>query len=142
MVDPLYIPQAMAEAGYTEMVLRRRKVYKAFDIVAITPSSGLTEIRIDHAKDMSESDVLKFRESIRLTFNRLVLEQFGISEVLGIAVNLAPALRPLYSGVDWVITRICHQNEGGYNNTNKGRSRSHDVRKNTYHKKRARRQWT
>lgn len=128
------LSDALKDAGYTEVVGRRHHVYQVFDSVAIDLTRGLVEIRIDQAKGMSEKDVLKYRETIRQRFNQWARSILSIEEdVLGTPLNLVPALEPLYRGESWTVSRIGHINEGGYNNSNRGRHRTDDVRKDRYH---------
>ena len=127
------IPDSFKAAGYTELVAKRHKVSQVFDSITILPSMGLVELRIDAAKTLSEKDILKYRNAIVSRFNNLVQKEIGEVTVLGDALNLVDALAPLYKGKDWIVQKIGHVNEGGYINANRGRYRSHDVRKDKYH---------
>lgn len=134
VMPPENIPDNLRAAGFTEMVVKKKLVYQVFDSITVTPDKGLVEMRIDLAKNLSEKDIFKYREAIRTRFNSQVKEILDIDILLGDALNLVDALEPLYRGTDWVVSRIDHVNEGGYNNSNRGRHRSDDVRADDYHK--------
>lgn len=127
------IPQQMFDAGFTEFYARKRFVFQVFDSFCITPSIGLIELRIDQAKYLSEKDVIQYRIALVEKFNSLVKSSLGHECILGAAINLEPALLPLYQGDKWVVHAIDHQNAEGYSNSNKGRNRTDDVRKDKYH---------
>lgn len=128
------LKDAAKAAGYTEVIARRRLSYQVFDSITVVPSTGRVELRIDQAKGLSDKEILGFRETIRKRFNEWIAHEIDVEEdVLGTPVNLFPALGPLYKGKGWTVTRIDHVNEGGYNNTNRGRNRQSDVRQDMYH---------
>jgi hypothetical protein len=127
------VPDDWKNAGFTQFFGKKRKVFQVFDAISVIPSLGLIELRIDQAKYLSEKDILQFKTGLAERFNKLVKKALGIERLLGDAVNLAPALVPLYQGKDWVVHNISHQNDAGYNNTNKGKFRNDDVRKDVYH---------
>ena len=128
------IPSNYRDAGYTEMVVKKKSVYQVFDSITIRPDRGLVELRIDSAKTLSEKEVYNYRLALINRFNESFRKVSGVNQLLTAAINLVPALVPLYNGRDWVVSQIEHVNEGGYNNSNRGRRRSDDVRKDHYHK--------
>jgi hypothetical protein len=127
------VPDDWKDAGFTQFFGKKKKVFQVFDSFSVNPSLGLVELRIDQAKYLSEKDILQYKTALAERFNKLAKEALGIERVLGDAVNLAPALVPLYQGKDWVVHNISHQNDAGYNNTNRGKFRNDDVRKDVYH---------
>lgn len=133
-LPPDEVPEQWLKAGFTQFYGKKRKVFQVFDSITAIPSLGLVEMRIDQAKVLSEKDILQFKDGLCRRFNDLVKNALGIERVLGQAVNLEPGLIPLYKGRDWIVHNISHQNDGGYNNSNKGKFRTDDVRKDVYHK--------
>lgn len=127
------MPATLLDAGFTQFYGKRHHVFQVFDSITVRPALGLIELRIDQAKALSEKDILAYKEAITQRFNKLVRDNTGIERLLGQAVNLVPALEPLYRGTDWVVHHISHQNEAGYSNSNKGKYRTDDVRDDTYH---------
>jgi hypothetical protein len=127
------VPDQWRKAGFTQFFGKKRKVFQVFDSITVTPAFGIIEMRIDQAKALSEKDILKFKDGLSRRFNELVKDSIGIERILGQAINLEPALVPLYNGRNWIVHNISHQNDGGYNNTNKGKFRTDDVRKDLYH---------
>lgn len=132
-LDAETMPQELVDAGFTQFYAKKRHVFQVFDSISVIPSLGLIEMRIDQGKSLSEKDVLSFKTGLVNRFNKLVKEHLGYEQLLGQAVNLAPALEPLYKGKDWVVHNIDHQNDAGYSNSNRGRNRTDDVRADHYH---------
>lgn len=128
------IPKEWLAAGYTLFYGKKRHVFQVFDSITVDPTRGFVEMRIDYGKGLSERDIVNYRNALSTRFNKLVKESLGIEQLLGQAVNLAPALEPLYKGKSWTVYHINHQNDGGFANSNKGRYRCDDVRGDTYHK--------
>lgn len=129
------IPPALMAEGYTELVAKTRSVSAAFDCIAVDSDTGLVEMRIDQARSSSEKELIQYRETLRCKFNELVRTHLGIFPLLDqTPTNLFPALDKLYMGQNWTVQRLGHMNEGGYINSNRGRHRTDDVRKDNYHK--------
>lgn len=127
------IPVNYRSAGYTEMVVKRKSVFQVFDSITIYPELGLVEIRIDVSKTLSEKEIYSYRNALANRFNASARTIIAKDQILKTAVNMVPALVPLYNGREWIVSQIEHVNEGGYNNSNRGRRRTDDVRRDTYH---------
>lgn len=127
------VPAEWLKAGFTQFFGKKKKVFQVFDSITVMPAFGLIELRVDQAKALSEKDILQYKEGLCRRFNDLIAEVVGMKRLLAQAVNLAPGLVPLYQGKDWIVHNISHQNDAGYNNSNKGKFRTDDVRKDVYH---------
>jgi hypothetical protein len=127
------IPVNYRSAGYTEMVVKKKSVFQVYDSVTVYPQRELVELRIDAAKTLSEKEIYAYRNALASRFNETARALILKDQVLRDAVNMVPALVPLYNGREWIVSQIEHVNEGGYNNSNRGRRRTDDVRRDTYH---------
>ncbi|MFC4158255.1 hypothetical protein [Chitinimonas lacunae] len=119
-------------ADIPEFFGKRKITFQVFDSLTLHAETGLVELRIDRAKHMPEKQIKQLCVLAQARINAYA-EACGIKEFLKLPLNLYEAIGHIYKDRSLIIKNLQHQNDAGFDNTNRGRSKKLDVRNDDYH---------